>query len=78
MQKNPLHLFRQIVHGGIELAFGALHALLVRWIMTLSTPRKDWLWLKSTSFFDVLSRLSWYRGNEFHHQLRAYRLLTGW
>lgn len=50
--------------------------ILSRWLLELSSPSRDWIWLQQQPAFWYVWRLRWYRGAEFFHQLRARKLLA--
>jgi len=56
----------------LELIAALAATLMTRWLLDLSTPRRDWRDLMATGWFD---HLSWWRGGEAFHQVRAWRLL---
>lgn len=66
-----LHIMIELLH----IVGTAIGVLLTRWLMGLSTPEKDMLWLEQQKWYNRLFRLRFYRGMEYAHQLKAGRIL---
>jgi hypothetical protein len=64
------------IMGAIHIADAIITLLLSRWLLELSTPEKDILWLKKQPGYQDFTRLKFYRGTEYMHQLRARRILA--
>lgn len=60
----------------IALVGSIASLILSRWLLELSTPARDFIWLQQQPAFWYVWRLRWYRGTEFFHQLRARKMLA--
>lgn len=60
----------------ITALYAILTVVISRWLMGLASPEDDLRWLQEQPLVRFLTRLKWYRGNEFIHQVRAKRLLA--
>jgi hypothetical protein len=68
------HTFiRCLIENGISLVATFLQCVIMRWMLELSKPKED---LKSVSdIWRYLKELSWYRGTEYFHQLKFWRVI---
>lgn len=51
-------------------------AVIMRWLLGLSTLEKDLMWIKQTNVYKFVDKLQFYRGKELFHQLRAWHVYT--
>jgi hypothetical protein len=58
-----------------QIVTATIIVLIQRWLLELSTLEKDIAWLKRQRWYQCLTRLRFYQGDNVYHQLRAYRLL---
>jgi hypothetical protein len=67
--------FLTIIIEALRVCFALATLILTRWLLGMSTPEDDMRWVDSWPLWDFLHRLNWYRGVEYFHQVRAWRLL---
>ncbi len=67
--------FLTMVIEAVRVCFALATLILTRWLLGMSTPESDLAWVDSWGIWSILDRLQWYRGLEYFHQLRAWRLL---
>ncbi len=70
------HIWIACIIEMINVGGTLVAAILMRWLLTLSTPEKDLAWLKKQAWYKQLSRLKFYRGQEYVHQLRAWNVYS--
>jgi hypothetical protein len=58
----------------IEVIAQIIVAIMMRWLMGISTPESDLFWLHSQPLYWQFCRLRWYRGTEWIHQYRFWRM----
>lgn len=71
-----MQYIRTFIANLLALVESCLSLILSRWLLELSTPARDLLWLQQQPAYWFLWRLRWYRGVEYFHQLRARKLLA--
>lgn len=59
----------------IHMSGTIISVLVMRWLLALSTPEKDMIWLQGQTWYRNLSLLHYYRGVEYLHQIRARRIM---
>jgi hypothetical protein len=60
----------------INLGATILATIIMRWLLSLSTPEKDLAWLKKQSWYKQLARMRFYRGQELMYQIRAFHVYS--
>jgi hypothetical protein len=50
-----------------------ISTLIMRWLLGLSTLEKDIWWIKETRLWKIMTRLQFYRGFEYIHQVRGQK-----
>lgn len=69
-------LLTTIIIELINMGGTLIAAIIMRWLLELSTPKKDLLWIRSTSVYKFVDKLQFYRGKELLYQLKAKRVYT--
>lgn len=64
-----------IMIEALHIAGTIISVLLTRWLLALSTPEKDLIWLQQQLWYQKIRRLKFYRGMELAHQWKAERIL---
>lgn len=70
------HIWMSITTEIISVCGVTVSALIMRWLLGLSSYQKDILWIKQTKLWKTYARLKFYRGQEYIHQMRARRVYT--
>jgi len=70
------HIWTSFIIEVINVGGTLLAAIIMRWLLALSTPEKDFIWLKQQRWYKQLTRLKFYRGKEFFHQMRAWNVYS--
>ena len=69
-------LWLQLIGEVLTLGFALASAIFVRWMLDMSTPEKDWAWVKRQ--FAWVPNPKWYKAEEIGHQLKARLLWNKW
>jgi hypothetical protein len=69
------HIVITVAESLTQIITATIIVLIQRWLLELSTIEKDIAWLKRQHWYQRLTRLRFYQGDNVYHQLRAYRLL---
>lgn len=70
------HIWAQIIIEMINIVGVTVSTLIMRWLLGLSTIEQDIKWIKSTGLWKSCTRLKFYRGSEYMHQVRAKRVYS--
>lgn len=68
-------MFTALITEVVSMLGTIAAALVLRYLLGLSTCDKDKRWLKRQAWFCYLQRLEFYRGTEYLRQLQARKLL---
>jgi hypothetical protein len=71
-----LGLFTTLIIELINVTGTLVAAIIMRWLLGLSTYEKDMIWMKSTNVYKFVDKLKFYRGKELIHQLRAWHVYS--
>jgi len=69
-------IWLKIIGELLTLGFALASAIFVRWMLEMSTPAKDWAWLKRK--FAWIPNPKWYSAKEIAYQVRARFLWNKW
>jgi len=59
----------------INIVGVTISTLIMRWLLQLSTIEKDIQWICRTKMWKSLTRLQFYQGAEYLHQIRGKRIV---
>lgn len=69
-------IWLKIIGELLTLGFALASAIFVRWLLDMSTPGKDWRWVKRQ--FAWVPNPRWYSAGEIFHQVHARLLWKQW
>jgi hypothetical protein len=70
-----MFLAQKVILEILSLSFTIAATLIMRWLLMLSTPSQDYYWLQHQGVYRWYKGLSWYRGTEYLHQVRANKII---
>jgi hypothetical protein len=70
------HVWANIIIEMINIGGTLLAAIIMRWLLGLSTIEKDLTWIKQTNVYKFVDKIQFYRGKELMHQIRGKRVYS--